>query len=164
MNIRIEFERHRNVSMTREQFARLSRDIEGTLRQFPKLKKLTALGAQDYRLDMKTIGSSVARIAHDVSFGARCVADPTKAELSWMPLPDVGNAQMEGLLKLNDEGKSLRLTLSLSVRGELRDVPVPLMYRLVAPAFIQGKFSALVDAFLERVASAPLSRSTQASA
>lgn len=164
MNIRIEIERHRNVMMAREEFARLSRDIEGTLRQFPKLKKLTPLGAQDYRIDLKTVGSSLARVAHDVSFGTRCLVDPTKAALSWTPLPDVGNAQIEGLLKLNEEGKSLRLSLSLAVRGELHDVPVPLMYRLVAPAFIQGKFAALVDVFLERFAAAAVNRSPRASA
>lgn len=162
MNIKIEIERNRTVALSRAQVMHLLQDTEGTLRHFPKLKKLTSLGAQDYRLDMRTIGSSVARIAHDVSFGARCVVDPAKARLHWTPLPQVGNAQIEGLLELIDEGKSA--WLSLSVRGELRDVPVPLIYRLVAPAFIQGKFSALADAYLERVASAASSAPAQAAA
>ncbi len=149
MNIKIEIERHCDVSMTREQMTAMLKDVEGTLKKFPKLKKLHAMGAQDFRLDMQTIGSKIAKIAHDVSFGARCVTDPAKGELSWKPLPKVGNAQIEGLLRLRGEGKAAKL--SLRVRGELHDVPVPLMYRLVAPAFIQGKFSALVDAYLERL-------------
>ena len=37
------------------------------------------------------------------------------------------------------------------MKGELADVPVPLMYRLVAPAFIQGKFTALIDSFLDKL-------------
>lgn len=149
MNIKIEIERSLDVSMTREQMAVMLKDIEGTLKKFPKLKKLHAMGAQDFRLDMQTIGSKIAKIAHDVSFGARCAVDPAGAELIWKPVPKVGNAQIEGLLRLSGEGKSAKL--SLKVRGELHDVPVPLMYRLVAPAFIQGKFSALVDAYLERL-------------
>lgn len=161
MNIKIDLERHRAVPMPADQLAALLGDVESTLRKFPKLRKLHVLGDADYRLEMHTIGSSIARIAHDVSFGARCVADARRGELSWKPLPKVGNAQLEGQLSVHPEGASSRL--SLRVRGELSDVPVPLMYRLVAPAFIQGKFSALADAFLDRLGGAP-SRAGSASA
>ena len=161
MNIKIDIERHKTVSLTQAQLAGLFSDVEVTLKKFPKLKKLSALGGQDFRLDMQTIGSSVAKIAHDVSFGASCSVDPVKSELIWKPLPKVGNAQIEGRLRLAAEGKSTRV--SLHVRGELHEVPVPLMYRLVAPAFIQGKFSALVDAFLERITASAGSAKAQAS-
>lgn len=159
MNIKIEIERSLDVSMTREQMAAMLKDVESTLKKFPKLKKLHAMSAQDFRLDMQTIGSKIAKIAHDVSFGARCAVDPAKAELSWKPVPNVGNAQIEGLLRLSGEGKAAKL--SLKVRGELHDVPVPLMYRLVAPAFIQGKFSALLDAYLERLSGVSGSNAAQ---
>lgn len=163
MNIKIDIERHKTVPVTQAQLANLLTDVEATLKKFPKLRKLHALGDQDYRLDMQTIGSSVAKIAHDVSFGARCTADRAKSTLSWKPIPKVGNAQLEGHLQLAGEGKSTRLTLR--VRGELHDVPVPLMYRLVAPAFIQGKFSALIDVFLDKLAAtAGSSKVSQASA
>jgi hypothetical protein len=163
VNIKIDIERHKTVPVSQAQLANLLSDIEGTLKKFPKLRKLHPLGEQDYRLDMQTIGSSVAKIAHDVSFGARCSADPAKSTLSWKPLPKVGNAQLEGHFQLAGEGKSTRL--SLRVRGELHDVPVPLMYRLVAPAFIQGKFSALIDGFLDKLAAtAGSGKVTQASA
>lgn len=152
MHIKIDIERHKTVAVAQGQFAGLLSDVEGTLRRFPKLRKLTPLGAQDYRLDMHTIGSSVARIAHDVSFGARCQVDPARSTLVWKPLPAVGNAQIEGQVSLAGEGQSTRITLR--VRGELLDVPVPLIYRLVASAFIHGKFSALIDAFLDRFAAA----------
>lgn len=152
MNIKIDVERALPASASRDQVLSLLQDIEGTLKRFPKLRKLNALGARDYRLDMHTIGSSVARIAHDVSFGARCTADTAKAEMSWEPIPKVGNALLGGQLRVVEDGTGSRL--SLRVRGELHDVPVPLMYRLVAPAFIQGKFSALADAYLEKIGTA----------
>lgn len=162
MDIKIDIERHKTVPVTQAQLAHLLTDMEGTLKKFPKLRKLHAIGEQEYRLDMQTIGSSVAKIAHDVSFGARCSVDRAKSTLDWKPLPKVGNAQIEGHLQLAGEGKSTRITLR--VKGELHGVPVPLMYRLVAPAFIQGKFSALIDAFLDKLAASAGARSTQASA
>lgn len=162
MNIKIEVERALQASVSRAQVLGLLQDVEGTLKRFPKLRKLHALGESDYRLDMQTIGSSVARIAHDVSFGARCSVDSAKGELNWAPIPKVGNALLEGHLLVIEDSKGSRL--SLRVRGELRDVPVPLMYRLVAPAFIQGKFAALADAYLAKIASTATGASARANA
>ncbi|WP_420467840.1 hypothetical protein [Panacagrimonas sp.] len=146
MNIRIDIERHKTVKLSPAQVQALTASAESTLKRFPKLRKLQVLGEQDFRLDMQTVGSKVAKIAHDVSFGARCIADPENAELRWQALPKVGNADLEGVIRYAAGNR-----LSLRVRGELRNVPVPLMYRLVAPAFIQGKFSALADAYLDRL-------------
>jgi hypothetical protein len=162
MNIKIEVERSTVVAAPRAQVLALFKDVESTLKRFPKLRKLNPLGEQDYRLDLHTIGSSVAKIAHDVSFGARCTLDAVAGEMNWVPLPKIGNARIEGLLRAVEEGKGSRL--SLRVRGELHDVPVPLMYRLVAPAFIQGKFAALVDAYLEKLGQAAASAATRAHA
>ena len=161
MHIRIEVERTLQASASRAQVLDLLQDIEGTLRRFPKLRKLHALGERDYRLDMQTIGSKVAKIAHDASFGARCSIDPAEGELSWEPIPKIGNALLEGRLRVIGESTGSRL--SLRVSGELHDVPVPLMYRLVAPAFIQGKFSALADGYLEKIAAAAAGASSRAS-
>lgn len=152
MNIRIDVERQAVIAGSREQVLAQLGDIEGTLKRFPKLRKLSPLGQRDYRLDMHTIGSSIAKISYDVSFGARCSFDAAAGELSWTPLSNVGNALLQGALRVVEDGNGSRL--SLSVRGELREVPVPLMYRLVAPAFIQGKFAALLDAYLENVGAA----------
>lgn len=151
MNIQIDIERHKAIALSPAQVQALTGDVQGTLKRFPKLRKLQALGGQDFRLDMQTVGSKVARIAHDVSFGARVEA--SDHELRWQPLPQVGNAALHGTIRYLGGDR-----LSLHVRGELRDVPVPLVYRLVAPAFIQGKFSALADTFLDRLADAATSR------
>lgn len=148
MNLKIEVERKIDVAATPAQVLQHLRNIETTLKRFPKLRKLTPLGGNDYRLDMQTIGSKIAKIAHDASFGAACSVDEARHEVSWQPIQKIGNAQIGGWLRATPAGKGA--SLSFRVSGELRDVPVPLMYRLVAPAFIQGKFAALVDAYLER--------------
>ena len=150
MKINVDVERSTLVPVPRAKADVLLKDLEATLKRFPKLKKLSKLGENEFRHDMQTIGSRVAKIAHDVSYGAKYVVDASKGQITFKPLPKVGNAQVEGGLSVAEEGNKVRL--SFRVKGELNDVPVPLVYRLVAPAFIQGKFTALVDAFLQKTA------------
>lgn len=151
LKIKIDVEREKTVARPRAELSGIFLDVEASLRKFPKLRKLSRNGEDEdsFILEMQTIGSSVAKIAHDVSFGLCCTADAEQSSLIWEPLPDVGNARLNGQLRVEGTGQSARLTFR--VHGELQDVPVPLMYRLVAPAFIQGKFSALLDAYLEKL-------------
>ncbi|MGQ0501446.1 MAG: hypothetical protein ACT4P0_02380 [Panacagrimonas sp.] len=158
MNITIEVTRQRPVTLSAAQVAALLRDTEGTLRQFPKLKKLTPLGNAGYQLDLKTIGSPAAKIAHDVVFGTRCTVEPDAATVRWEGLRDIGNAVIDGRIEFSGEGAAA--ALKLTVYGELRGVPVPAMFKAIAPAFIQGKFSALADEFLERIEKAAESSRT----
>lgn len=150
MKINVDVERSTLIAVPRARAEILLTDLESTLKRFPKVKKLSRLGDNEYRTDLQTIGSRVAKIAHDVSYGAKYAIDVRKGQVTWKPLPKVGNAQVEGGLSVTEEGGKTRL--SFRVKGELDDVPVPLMYRLIAPAFIQGKFTALIDAFLEKTA------------
>lgn len=155
MKVNIEIERSCTVPVAYGQAEPLLQDLEGTLHRFPKLKKLTKLGEGDYLSEMRTIGSRIANIAHDVSYGARYQIDLKRGEVSWKPLPNQGNASIEGSLSIAASDQETRLVLRM--RGELRDVPVPLLYRMVAPPFIQGKFTRLIDTFLEETRDALVS-------
>lgn len=148
MKVSIKIARSIEVPAPCEEVAVLLSDLEGTIRRFPKLKRLKKLGPMVYLWEMSPIGSRIANIAHEVSYAAHYTVDPAKGRLSWSPLPEHGNAVIQGQFQLQPQGSGTRL--SFSVEGELRDVPVPLMYRLVAPPFIQGKFTHLVDVFLEK--------------
>ncbi|MDP3856566.1 MAG: hypothetical protein Q8Q73_02270 [Stagnimonas sp.] len=152
MKVHLSIERSLPVPVASVQVIALFTDLETTIGRFPKLKKLSRLGPDRYRWDMDIIGSRIANIAHCVSYGAEYRIDAAAGELSWTPVRDVGNAHIEGRFRVRESGAGS--VLSFAVRGELHDVPVPLVYRLVAPAFIQGKFTALVDRFLERTAEA----------
>lgn len=156
MNVNIKIERSLEVPAPYSEVSALLKDIEGTIRRFPKLRKLSKVGNNAYVWEMAPIGSKAAGISHEVSYGAQYAVDAKRGELSWKPLPKHGNAVIEGRFKLLDQGKSTRI--SFDVKGELRDVPVPFMYRLLAPPFIQGKFTRLVDVFLEETRSALLQR------
>ncbi|MDB5971919.1 MAG: hypothetical protein JWQ90_4369 [Hydrocarboniphaga sp.] len=156
MKVDIEIERSITVALPPEKVRPLLDDIEGTVSRFPKLKKLTRVAKDQYVWELSTIGSRMARIAHDVTYGARYQRSADGNELSWKPLPNKGNASIAGAFRVVEHkaGSEIRF----KVHGELRDVPVPLIYRLVAPPFIQGKFIHLVETFLERTRDALLDK------
>jgi hypothetical protein len=152
MNVNIAIERSLDIPAPFAKVQALFADLEGTIRRFPKLKRLHKLGDRAYLWEMETIGLRMARIAHDVSYGAHYEVNLDQGDVRWRPIPNHGNATIEGGFKLKDQGRTTRMTFR--VKGELRDVPVPLLYRVAAPAFIQGKFTRLVDVFLENTAAA----------
>lgn len=151
MKVSLRIERSLTVNVPLKQALGLLDDLETTIRRFPKLKRLRKLGEYRYVWEMDTIGSRMAKIAHNVSYGAAYTVDRKAGRLDWQPIAGEGNAQIAGSLRMAavDDQQS---RLSFVVNGELQDVPVPLMYRLVAPPFIQGKFTSLVDRYLEQTA------------
>lgn len=148
MNVDIRIARSMEVPVPVNRVTALLKNYEQTLRRFPKLRKLTRIDDGAYLSEMAPIGSRMANIAHEVRYAARYAVDPERGVLSWTPLPGHGNAQIRGRFELQDRGTTTEL--SFEVQGRLHDVPVPLVYRLVAPPFIQGKFTRLVDVFLEQ--------------
>ena len=158
MNVDIAIARSIDIDVPRAQVGKLLADLESTIRRFPKLKRLKKLDEDQYLWEMSPIGSRLANIAHEVSYGAHYTVDGKRGSVSWKPIPAQGNASIEGEFRLEDLGGRTRL--HFRVGGRLRDVPVPLLYRVVAPAFIQGKFTRLVDVFLERTAEAAIEETT----
>ena len=148
MKVDIEIERSTTVPLPPDQVRRLFDEIEGAVSRFPKLKKLTRVAKDQYVWELSTIGSRLANIAHDVVYGAHYQRSADGSELSWKPLPNQGNASIAGSFRVSEHATGSELRFK--VKGQLRDVPVPLVYRLVAPPFIQGKFTHLVETFLER--------------
>lgn len=159
MEVAIEIERSINVPAPYSQTQSLLQDLEGTIRRFPKLKNLKRLGEMAYLWQMAPIGSKAANISHEVAYAAQYAVDLKKGRLSWKSLPQYGNATIEGAFHLATDAAQTRLTFH--VFGELRGVPVPFLYRLVAPPFIQGKFTHLVDVFLEKTREALMQNQVQ---
>ncbi|HXG27488.1 MAG TPA: hypothetical protein VNJ47_01395 [Nevskiales bacterium] len=145
MNVEIEIERSVTVPVAYAQAQALLHDVENTIRLFPKLRKLTRQKDGSYLWELAPIGSKVANISHEVSFAAKFLVDPQEGLVHWKPVKGKGNARIEGRLQLRPHGSAS--AMSLRVNGDLYDVPVPLMFRLVAPPFIQGKFAALVERY-----------------
>jgi len=154
MKVDIEIERSITIELPPEKVRPLFQDIETTVSRFPKLKKLVRVADNQYVWELSTIGSRMAKIAHDVTYGAHYQLSADGNELTWKPLAGKGNASISGRFRVAPTAKGSEVFFK--VQGELRDVPVPLIYRLVAPPFIQGKFIHLVETFLERTREALL--------
>lgn len=148
MKIDLDIERRLTLPLPYARAEPLLRDLEGTIGRFPNLKKLTRLGPDEYLWEMRTMGVRIARIAHDVSYGARYTVDRERGELSWQPIPKQGNASIAGRFQLLAAGAQTELVFE--VHGTLYDVPVPLLYRPLAGPFIVNKFSQLIERFLAR--------------
>lgn len=153
MNVSLNIQRTLVIDVPVAKSALLLDDIEATFGRFPKLKRMRKLGERRYVMEMDTIGSRMAKIAHNVRYGAAYAVDHRAGRLSWSPIAGEGNAQLAGELQVSAHSP-IQTRLQLAVSGELRDVPVPLMYRLLAPPFIQGKFTHMVDRFLEETQAA----------
>lgn len=160
MKVDIEIERSTTVALPAAQVRRLFDDIETTISRFPKLKKLSRVGPDQYVWELKTIGSRMAKIAYDVTYGAHYRLSADGSELSWTPLPKQGNASIAGAFQVLEHAAGSEIRFK--VKGQLRDVPVPLIYRLVAPPFIQGKFNHLVETFLDHTRDALLQQQATA--
>ena len=127
-------------------------DVEATLRRFPGLRSLERLAPDVYLWTMKPIGSRLAQIEHEVVYAARYRLDRRRQRLLWEPVAGHGNAALSGHLGLESAGEGTRF--EVAVTGELRDVPVPLLYRPLAPAFVQAQFVGRLDRFLEKLRAA----------
>lgn len=149
MDVQLSIERALDVQAPAGCADFLFANVAETLRHFPKLMELHALGTDEYRWRMKTIGSRTARVAYDAQFHVKTRTDPAARSLRWSPVPESGNVQLEAELKVVPGRSGCRLVLRMD--GLLCDVPVPLVYRPMAKPFIRGKFLRLVDEFLEGI-------------
>jgi hypothetical protein len=145
MNVNIEIERGATIAVPYARAREFLHDVPNTIRLFPRLKQLREIGKDAYLWEMDAIGSRVARISHEVSFGAKFIVSIDKGLIQWKPIPGRGNAAIEGSWQLTPSGTQTHMLLR--VWGELYKVPVPLMFRPVATPFIQGKFTALVERY-----------------
>src|SRR3546814_16891879 len=100
MNVDIKIERSVEVDAPFKKVAPLLDDLEGTIRRFPKLRKLTKIGTNAYLWAMSVIGSKIANIAHAVSYCAQYSINPQRADLSWTAIPDRGHQQEQDRLKM----------------------------------------------------------------
>ncbi|QHS09171.1 hypothetical protein [Sinimarinibacterium sp. NLF-5-8] len=148
MNIKIDADRHLDIATPFARARASVSDVAAVMRRFPKIRDFQAQGGDVYLARMEPISSQRANISHEVSFAGAYSADAEQGVLQWRAVKGKGNAQLNGRLQLIDLG-ARGTQLRLSVTGELQDVPVPLLFRPVAGTFIQAKFGALIDGFLE---------------
>ena len=115
MNIKLDIERRLLLPVDHARAATLLDDLEATIGRFPNLKKLTKLGANQYRWDLRTMGVRIARIAHDLSYAATYEIDSKAGAIRWKPLPGHGNALIGGEIRLAPNGAQTEMTFKVEL-------------------------------------------------
>lgn len=149
MNVNIEIERSTTIALPYSRVRKLLEDVPETIRVFPKLRRLTEASDGVFVWELEPIGARIANISHEVTFAAKFVTDPAKGLVRWKPVKGHGNALIEGRMELKGHARETHMTLA--VWGELHNVPVPMMLRMAAPHFIQGRFAGLVEGYFDRL-------------
>ncbi|MGS0756189.1 SRPBCC family protein [Roseateles sp. GG27B] len=125
-----------------EVFALLS-DVPASASHFPKLARLTDLGAQTFRWEMESVGPAQLNI--QTIYASRYVADKKKGTVVWTPVKGEGDAQVGGSWVIKDKKTHTHLLLNLS--GELT-LPLPgLMKMMVAPV-VTSENEKLVETYI----------------
>lgn len=146
----MDIERSAQVPVPFERARERMLDLEGTLRLFPKLEKLTTLGERQYLWQLEPIGFKPARISHVVRYATAFSVDLEGGVVEWTPIAGEGNALIRGRWVTVDHGGSIDITLAIS--GTIGDIRVPLAFRLAVPPFVRSVFTDLVEGFLANVA------------
>lgn len=152
MNITLDIERSLLLPVDHGQALSLLDDLESTIGRFPNLKRLTSLGPNQYRWDMRTMGVRIAKIAYDLSYAAQYEIDRNAGVIRWKPIRGHGNAQIGGEIRLARSADQTEMRFR--VDGVMNDVPVPLLYRPLAGPFIVNKMSTLIERYLAATAAA----------
>ncbi|GAB4213105.1 MAG: hypothetical protein Fur007_06650 [Rhodoferax sp.] len=121
-------------------------DVPTSASFFPKVDKLVDLGGGAYRWEMAKIG--LPQINLQTIYACQYVSDEVKGSVVWTPLPDVGNAQVQGSWTISPQKKGTQL--EFRSQGVLT-LPLPgLMKKLVAPV-VEAEFEKMVEQYLDNL-------------
>lgn len=150
MDVDVSIERSATVPVPFARARERMVDLEGTLRLFPKLAKLTPIGEHSYLWELEPIGFKPAGVSHVVRYANLYRVDLDGGVVEWSPIPGEGNSLIRGRWVTVDGGDHIDIKLSIS--GTIGGIRVPLPFRLPAPAFVRSAFTELVEGFLANLA------------
>lgn len=121
--------------------------IEPILSLFPKLEKLTAHGAQVFETQLKPMGAM--GVEHAVHYAATYELDKAAGKLKFKSKDGIGNASLSGEFDFIQKGGQTEV--NIIIKGELRDIKVPMMLRPATPGFIKTMFEGVVDRLIQKI-------------
>jgi carbon monoxide dehydrogenase subunit G len=121
-------------------------DVPTSASFFPKVDKLTDLGGNTYRWEMKKVGT--AQVNLQTVYASKYVSSRAKGTVVWTPVPGDGNAQVGGSWKITD--KKGTTALEFKVQGTV-DVPVPGLMKVVVAPVVKSEFEGLVEKYIDNL-------------
>lgn len=124
-------------------------DIKGSLEKFPKVRSVTEPAPGIWLSKTAPIGA--AGVSHSAAWAARYTVDPAAGTVKWKAERGHGsNAMIDGEWRISELPNG-GTRFSLTIKGELNDVSVPLLLRPAAGPFIKQQFTQYCRYWLERV-------------
>ena len=121
-------------------------DVPRSASHFPKLNRLVPMARGTYRWEMDPVGPHEAHI--QTVYASTYTANKAKGTVTWVPVPDVGNAQVSGSWTLKKLKKGTQLTLHIT--GGLA-LPLPALLRPVIGPVVAMEFERLIEQYIDNL-------------
>ena len=121
-------------------------DVPTSASFFPKVDKLTDLGANTYRWEMEKVGTAQVNI--QTVYASKYVSNKAKGTVVWTPVKGEGNALVGGSWTITDHKKTTALVFK--VQGTV-DVPLPGLMKMVVAPVVRGEFEKLVETYIDNL-------------
>ena len=121
-------------------------DVPTSASHFPKVDKLSDLGAGVYRWEMKKVGTAQVNI--QTVYASKYVSDRKKGSVIWTPVKGEGNAQVSGSWKVVEGKKGT--AVEFKVNGTV-DVPLPGLMKMIVVPVVSSEFEGLVEKYIDNL-------------
>ncbi|MBF0449906.1 MAG: SRPBCC family protein [Candidatus Magnetomorum sp.] len=126
-------------------FAVLS-TVPDSASHFPKVDQLVDLGDNSYRWEMEKIG--IQKYYLQTVYACKYESDKDSGSITWKPISDVGNAEIEGSWKVTKQGD--RTHIELNTKGVMT-LPFPGLAKMVIGPFASREFESMVNQYIENL-------------
>ena len=120
-------------------------DTQATLKHYPSMDKLVALGDDRWRWELEPKG--IKGISHQVIYSVHYSYDRDAGIISWTPLKDAAsdNAHISGRFKI--EGRGDETSVNLSTDGSLK-IPAPRILAGAVRPILEREFNQQIERFM----------------
>ena len=120
--------------------------VPASASHFPDVDKLTDLGGNRYRWQMRPVGTPQVHL--QTTYASAYVSDRKKGTVTWTPIPGEGNAQVSGSWTLTRQKSSTLLVLRIQGAFE---TPFPQLMKVVVSPIVSAEFERLVETYIDRL-------------
>ena len=118
-------------------------DVPTSASFYPQVKELVDLGDNAYRWDMEPVG--LEHINLQIVYASAYTSNRKKATVNWVPVPDMGNAQVAGSWQISSQNKATHLVLTVEASITL---PLPSLMKMVVQPVVEAEFERLTETYI----------------
>ncbi|MEI8031988.1 MAG: SRPBCC family protein [Chlorobiaceae bacterium] len=119
-------------------------DVRRSASFFPRVERIIDEGDNVYRWELQKISLGSYTMEQTV-YASRYLADPASLKITWTPVPEVGNALVEGEWVLTPKAGGTVVTLKS--KGEIT-LDFPAILQIIIAPLVQFEFSDLMERYL----------------